>query len=51
MMRKEATWNAVNATRPSFIKIKLLPQMMESEIKINQLIRLLFNEILFRPGN
>ena len=42
MIRMEATWKAVNATRPSFINMKLLPQITDNEIKISQLISLLF---------
>lgn len=34
----DATWKAVKCTNPSFIKIKLLPQIKESAIKRNQLI-------------
>ena len=45
MILKEATWKAVNATSPSFINIKLLPQINESAMNINQLINLLFNII------
>ena len=47
MMRKEATWNAVNATRPSFIKIKLLPHIKDKAINISQLINLLFKSYFF----
>ena len=47
MMRKEATWNAVNATRPSFIKIKLLPHIKDRAINISQLINLLFKSYFF----
>ena len=46
MIRSEATWKAVKCSSPSFINIKLLPQINESAIKINQLINLLF-KILF----
>ena len=42
MIRNDATWKALRLTRPSFIKIKLLPQIKESAIKINQLRNLLF---------
>ena len=47
---KEATCNAVRATSPSFIKIKLLPQMMDKSIKINQLNNLLFAKKNFCKG-
>jgi len=42
-IRNEATWNAVKCSNPSFIMIKLLPQMMERIIKINQFKNPLFN--------
>ena len=45
MILKEATWKAVNETSPSFIKIKLLPQINDSAMNITQLISLLFNII------
>ena len=41
-IRSEATWKAVNLSRPSFIMMKLLPQMMESRIKISQFKKPLF---------
>ncbi len=44
MIRIEATWNAVRLIIPSFIKIKLLPQINESEMKMTQLKTLLFNK-------
>ena len=42
-MRNEATWNADKCSSPSFIMMKLLPQMTDSKIKINQLKNPLFN--------
>ena len=42
IMRKEATCKAVRPIRPSFIKIKLLPQIKERIMKMNQLINLEF---------
>ncbi len=50
MMRKEATWKAVRLIIPSFIKIKLLPQIKERAIKMNQLKNLLFKGENFRKG-
>ena len=38
---KEATCNALRPMSPSFINTKLLPQTMDSSIKINQLKSLL----------
>jgi len=50
MMRNDATWKAVRLTRPSFIKIKLLPQIKDSTIKRNQLKNLLFKvfDVIFK---
>ena len=42
IIRKEATWNGFNLTKPSFIKMKLLPQIKESATKSSQLYNLLF---------
>ncbi len=42
IIRSEATWKAVRFSRPSLIRIKLLPQINESAIKMSQLINLLF---------
>ena len=36
IIRKDATWNAVKFSNPSFIIIKLLPQIIESIMNINQ---------------
>jgi len=36
MIRNEATWKAFKFTSPSFIMMKLLPQMIDSMIKISQ---------------
>lgn len=36
MMRSDATWKALSRNRPSFIIIKLLPQIMDSMMNINQ---------------
>ena len=36
IIRSDATWKAFKCTSPSFIIIKLLPQIMDSMIKINQ---------------
>ncbi len=38
----EATWNAVRLSNPFIIKIKLLPQITDNVMNINQLINLLF---------
>lgn len=46
IIRNDATWYADKLTSPSFIKIKLLPQMMESIIKMNQ-----FKNPCFKPQN
>ena len=43
MMRNDATWKAVRCNNPSFIIIKLLPQMMDSIINMNQFKKLLPN--------
>ena len=43
MILKDATWKGVRLIRPSFIKIKLLPQINESAIKSSQFKNLLFN--------
>lgn len=37
MMRKDATWKGFSLTKPSFINIKLLPQIKESALKSSQL--------------
>ena len=44
MIRNDATWKAVRLTRPSFIKIKLLPQITEREINMIQLNALLLKK-------
>lgn len=36
-IRRAATWNAVKWSKPPFIKMKLLPHIMESRMKMNQL--------------
>ena len=41
----EATWKADKFSKPSFIRIKLLPQIKEREIKMSQLINF---EFIFR---
>lgn len=41
-IRNEATWNAVKRSNPSFIIIKLLPQITDSAIKISQFKNPLF---------
>lgn len=47
MIRKDATWNAVRATRPSFINMKLLPQIKDRAINISQFINLLFKKLFY----
>lgn len=42
IIRKEATCKAVTPTRPSLIKIKLLPQIKDRIMKMNQLRNLAF---------
>ena len=46
-IRSDATWNAVNLSKPSFIMIKLLPQMMERMMNINQFKNPLFKNLNF----
>ena len=41
-MRNAATWYADKCSKPSFIMIKLLPQIMDSRININQFKNPLF---------
>ena len=36
IIRNDATWKAVKCSSPSFIIIKLLPQIMDSMMNINQ---------------
>jgi len=45
MIRREATWKALNRSNPSFIMIKLLPQIMDRMIKINQFKSPLFTVV------
>ncbi len=47
MILMEATSKAVSALSPSFINIKLLPQMNESAAKMSQLKSLLFTGKIF----
>lgn len=42
-IRSEATWYAERLFNPSFIRMKLLPQMMDRVIKINQFKNPLLN--------
>jgi hypothetical protein len=36
IIRNEATWNADKCSNPSFIIIKLLPQIMDRSMNMNQ---------------
>ena len=36
IIRSDATWKALSRSKPSFIIIKLLPQIMDSTMNINQ---------------
>ena len=42
IIRSDATWKAFKFSSPSFIIIKLLPQMMDSMINMNQFKKPLF---------
>ena len=42
IIRSEATWNADKCSNPSFIIIKLLPQMIDRRMNMNQFKNPLF---------
>jgi len=48
MILSEATWNADRCSNPSFIMIKLLPQMIESRMNMNQFKKPLPNFFIWR---
>ncbi len=51
IIRSDATWNAFKCNNPSFIIIKLLPQIIERTTKINQFKKPFFKiQILGKDG-
>ena len=48
MILTDATWKAFNPNKPAFIKIKLLPQIKDKNIKRNTLPHLISIALQFR---
>jgi len=45
MIRRDATWKGFSRSNPSFIMMKLLPQIMDRMMKINQFKSPLFTVV------